>query len=56
MRTMYYQLLRFIEYTLERHGDTRSWQTIKRVLQTHTYATVILPTRQGEVYRLGLNL
>ncbi len=47
-----YQLLRFIEYTLERHGDTRCWQTIKRVLQTHTYATVILPTRQGEVYRL----
>lgn len=47
-----YQLLRFIEYHLEQHGDTRCWQTIKRVLQTHTYATLILPTRQGEVYHL----
>ena len=47
-----YQLLRFIQYTLERHADTRCWQTIKRVLQTHTYATLILPTRHGEVYRL----
>ena len=47
-----YQLLRFIEYTLEQHGDTRCWQTVKRVLGTHTYATLILPTRHGEVYRL----
>ena len=47
-----YQLLRFIQYTFEQHGDTRSWQTIKRVLQTHTYATLIVPTRHGEVYRL----
>ena len=47
-----YQLLRFIQYSLEQHGDTRCWRTIKRVLQTHTYATVILPTRQGKVYHL----
>ena len=47
-----YQLLRFIEYSLEQHGDTRCWRTIKRVLQTHTYATVILPTHQGKVYHL----
>ena len=47
-----YQLLRFIQYSFEQHGDTRSWQSIKRVLQTHTYATLIIPTRHGEVYRL----
>ena len=47
-----YQLLRFIQYTFEQHGDTRSWQSIKRVLQTHTYATLIVPTGHGQVYRL----
>ena len=47
-----YQLLRFIEYTFEQQGDTRCWRTIKRILQTHTYATLILPTGHGEVYRL----
>ena len=47
-----YQLLRFIEYTFEQHGDTRCWRTIKRVLQTHTYATLIVPTGHGQIYRL----
>lgn len=47
-----YHLLRFIQYSLEQQGDTRCWCTIKRVLQTHTYATVILPTCQGKVYHL----
>ncbi len=47
-----YHLLRFIEYTLERHGDNRCWQTIKRVLQTHTYATLTVPTKYGEIYRI----
>lgn len=47
-----YHLLRFIEHTLERHADTRCWQTIKRLMQTHTYATVMVPTNQGEIYRI----
>ena len=47
-----YHLLRFIEYTLERHGDNRCRQTIKALLETHTYATVIMPTRSGEVHRV----
>ena len=38
-----YQLLRFIEYTLEQQGDTRCWRTIKRILQTHTYAPSFCP-------------
>ena len=47
-----YHLLRFIMYTLKKRGDTRSWQTIKRVLRTHSYATVIIPTNQGLIHRI----
>ncbi len=47
-----YHLLRFIEHTLERHGDNRCWQTIKRLMHTHTYATLVVPTNQGEIYRI----
>jgi len=42
-----YQLLRFITYTLEQKGDHRDWPTLRRVLQTHCYATLSLPTRNG---------
>jgi hypothetical protein len=44
-----YQLLRFITYTLEQKGDNRDWPTLRRLLQTHGYATVSLPTRGGTV-------
>ena len=37
---------------LEQQQDDRSWITIRRVLQTHCYATIILPTRQGDTYRI----
>ena len=39
-----YQLLRFITYSLSLKGDRRSWQTLRRVLQTHCYNTILLPT------------
>lgn len=44
-----YQLLRFITYTLEQKGDHRDWPTLRRVLETHCYATVSMPTRSGTV-------
>jgi len=44
-----YQLLRFITYTLEQKSDHRDWPTLRRVLQTHCYATVSMPTRSGTV-------
>jgi hypothetical protein len=44
-----YHLLRFITYTLEQKGDHRDWPTLRRVLQTHCYATVSLPTRSGTI-------
>ena len=47
-----YQLLRYITYTLEQKGDHRDWPTLRRILQTHCYATLNLPTRNGTVVHL----
>ena len=47
-----YQLQRFILYQLEQQGDHRSWSTLRRVLQTHTYSTMIVPTNKGAIYRI----
>lgn len=47
-----YQLLRNILWTLEQKKDNRSWETIKRVLRTHCYTTVLLPTKIGKTHRL----
>lgn len=48
-----YQLQHFIRYTLRQtNGDTRSWSTLRRVLQTHCYTTVLMPTVDGNLYRL----
>jgi len=44
------QLLRFITYSLGQKGDHRDWPTLRRVLQTHGYATVSLPTRVTPAY------
>jgi hypothetical protein len=49
MTVLAYQLLRFITYTLEQKGDHREWPTLRRILQTHCYATVSLPTRGGTI-------
>ena len=49
MTVLAYQLLRYITYTLEQKGDHRDWPTLRRVLQTHCYATLTLPTRSGTV-------
>jgi len=50
-----YHVLRFIEYALSRTGDMRSWPTLRRVLQTHCYTTVVLPTANGVLHRLPAN-
>ena len=47
-----YHLLRSIEHTLQSEGDTRTWPTIRQVLQTHCYATMILPTVNGSVINI----
>ena len=47
-----YQIQRFILYKLEISGDHRVWSTLRRVLQTHCYSTMIIPTTQGATYRI----
>lgn len=47
-----YQLLRNILWTLEQTQDTRSWGTIKRILRTHCYTTIVLPTNNGLTHRI----
>lgn len=50
--TLAYQLMRHLLYRLESAGDYRSWETIRRILQTHTYTTVLLPTQAGPTHRI----
>lgn len=47
-----YQLLCFIRETLHRAGITHHWESIRRLLSTHCYATIVLPTKGGKVYRI----
>ncbi len=47
-----YQIQRFILYKLELKGDHRTWSTLRRVLQTHCYSTIIVPTTQGTTWRI----
>ena len=47
-----YQLLQHIMYTLHQAKEIRSWDTIKRILRTHSYTTMILPTKTECVYRV----
>ena len=47
-----YHLLRYVSRRLEESQDGRSWTTIKRILSTHCYTTVLLPTKGGKLYRI----
>jgi hypothetical protein len=44
-----YHLLHSIEYTLRQNDCTLSWAAIKRLVSTHTYSTITLPTTSGTV-------
>ncbi len=44
-----YHLLHSIEYTLRQKGDHVRWATIKRVVRTHNYSTIQLPTVKGPI-------
>jgi transposase len=47
-----YHLLWLIQQSLEQAQDNRSWRTIKAILLTHAYTTILLPTKGGKLYRL----
>ncbi len=44
-----YHLLHSIEHTLRQKGDHSRWTTIKRLVRTHNYSTIQLPTTNGAV-------
>ena len=44
-----YHLLCSIEYTLRAKGDRSRWCTVKRLVTTHTYSAIQLPTANGTV-------
>lgn len=47
-----YHLLNLIEYKLRSWGDTRSWTSIRRLLKTHAYTTIVAPCADGKVYNI----
>ena len=47
-----YHLLRWVLQTMEDARENRSWGTLRTILQTHCYTTILLPTRGGLTYRL----
>ena len=42
-----YHLLRWIEHTMKLNGYDATWRSIRRILQTHGYSTIIVPTADG---------
>ncbi len=47
-----YHLLHFIMFKFRSRDDHRSWPTIKRILSSHAYSTIILPTSTNQVHRV----
>jgi len=47
-----YHLMWSILQTLQAAGDHRSWETIRCLLQTQAYTTILRPTREGKLYRV----
>ena len=47
-----YHLLRNILWTLEQQNDNRNWESLKRILGTHCYTTIMLPTQGGQTHRI----
>jgi len=47
-----YQLLQTIEYTLRQRNCALSWTSVKRIVTSHTYSSITIPTRSGKTIRL----
>jgi transposase len=47
-----FQLWKWIRQKLDESGDRRDWVTVRRLLETHCYSTVIVPSEDGSVYHL----
>ena len=44
-----YHLMRYVEYTLEQNNTPISWTSLRRLLQTHCYSTLIVPSKDGKI-------
>lgn len=44
-----YHLMRWIEHSLELAGAPASWPSLRRLLQTHCYSTIIVPSKDGKI-------
>jgi len=47
-----YRLLHWIEHSLRQNNIVRSWPTVRRILQTHCYTTLVCPSEEGVVYHI----
>ncbi len=47
-----YHLLKFLLYKLELTGLIKNWESIRRLMRTHSYATVKLPTKEGLIHEI----
>ena len=47
-----FHLWKWIRQKLDWHGDTRDWVTVRRLLRTHCYATLIVPAADGEIHHI----
>jgi transposase len=44
-----YHLMRWIEHILELSGTPATWKSVRRLLQTHCYSTMIVPSKDGKI-------
>lgn len=47
-----YHLLRWVEHSLKLCGRQSTWRAVRRTLQTHCYATMIIPATTGRVHHI----
>ncbi|MEM4720263.1 MAG: IS1634 family transposase [Candidatus Bilamarchaeaceae archaeon] len=47
-----YHLQKWIEHTLDMAGIPTTWHSLKRLLQTHCYSTIIIPSKDGCIRKI----
>ena len=47
-----FHLWRWIRHKLDCAGDNRDWVSVRRILRTHCYATLIVPCEKDRVYHI----
>jgi hypothetical protein len=47
-----YHIQRWIEHSLELSGCPATWNSLKMLLQTHCYSTMIIPSKDGVIRKI----